>query len=48
MLILLEKQAETQLPGGQFWEPTERLKAIAANVQETNNVSEADMGPSTF
>lgn len=42
MLIVLERQAVDQLPGGKYWNPSEHLKARAANVPATNVVSERD------
>ena len=43
MTILIERQAESQLPGGQYWKPTEKQKHSAANVPKTNVVGERDM-----
>ncbi|XP_066298380.1 uncharacterized protein [Branchiostoma lanceolatum] len=42
LLILLERQAEEQLPGGQFWQPTETEVKRADHVPTTNVVSERD------
>ncbi|KAJ8342686.1 hypothetical protein SKAU_G00326140 [Synaphobranchus kaupii] len=42
MLILLERQAADQLPGGRYWSPTEEVRAHASNVPTTNVVSERD------
>ncbi|CAH1267617.1 Hypp3773 [Branchiostoma lanceolatum] len=42
MLILLERQAEEQLPGGRFWEPTEAERQKSQHVPTTNVVSERD------
>ncbi|CAH1242603.1 Hypp6877 [Branchiostoma lanceolatum] len=42
MLILLERQAEEQLPGGKFWQPTEAEKQKSHHVPTTNVVSERD------
>lgn len=43
MLILVERQAASQLPGGEYWEPSSDLKVSASNVLKTNVVSEHDM-----
>ena len=43
MLILLEKQAEKQLPGGKYWDAGENVKKLAANVKSTNVGAERDM-----
>ncbi|XP_035680013.1 uncharacterized protein LOC118418274 [Branchiostoma floridae] len=42
MLILLERQAEEQLPGGRFWEPSEAEIQKSQHVPTTNVVSERD------
>ena len=43
MLILLERQAATQLPGGKYWQPEETLKQAATHVPAHNMASERDM-----
>ncbi len=43
MLILVERQAESQLPGGKYHKPTQNLTNIAQNVPKNNNISERDM-----
>lgn len=43
MLILVERQGETQLPGGKYHNPSSTLKASASNVPKTNVVGERDM-----
>lgn len=42
MLILLERQAADQLPGGKYWEPSEQVQAHASNVPTTNILAERD------
>ncbi|XP_060585907.1 uncharacterized protein LOC132741695 [Ruditapes philippinarum] len=43
LLILLERQAASQLPEGKYWNPSEEMKHMAANVPKTNTLSERDM-----
>ncbi len=43
MLILVERQAESQLPGGKYADPTPNQINIAKNVPRNNNLSERDM-----
>ncbi len=43
MLILVERQAESQLPGGMYADPTENQINISKNVPKNNNLSERDM-----
>ena len=43
LLILLERQAKTQLPEGEYWDPSEEIRSASANVPTTNTVSERDM-----
>ena len=42
LLLILERQAQDQLPGGKYWEPSESLKQSTSNVPTTNVVSERD------
>jgi hypothetical protein len=42
-LVLFEKQAATQLEGGCYFEPSEKLKESAKNVPKTNVLGERDM-----
>ena len=37
-LLILERQAQDQLPGGIYWEPSESLKQSTSNVPTTNVV----------
>ncbi|KAH3796878.1 hypothetical protein DPMN_150455 [Dreissena polymorpha] len=39
LLILLERQAKTQLPAGEYANPSEELKRSAKNVPKTNTIS---------
>lgn len=48
MLILLERQAADQLPGGKYWEPSEMVQAHASNVPTTNITSERDFAVLDF
>ena len=43
MLIVLERQAASQLPGGIYWDPSPEVKKMAENVPRSNVVSERDM-----
>jgi len=43
LLILLERQAKSQLPDGEYWNPSAETKQTAANVPTTNAISERDM-----
>ena len=43
MLILVERQAESQLAGGKYADPTPNQINIAKNVPKNNNLSERDM-----
>ena len=40
MLILVERQASSQLPGGKHWSPTRSLQKSSSNVPKTNVVGE--------
>uniref|UniRef100_A0A2C9KLX8 Uncharacterized protein n=1 Tax=Biomphalaria glabrata TaxID=6526 RepID=A0A2C9KLX8_BIOGL len=42
MLIILERQAKDQLPGGHHWEPTNQVLKAGANCPTTNAISERD------
>jgi len=42
ILILLERQAEEQLPGGKYWQPSEAEQQKSQHVPTTNVVSERD------
>lgn len=44
LLLILERQAEEQLPGGCHYEPSRELLKSADNVPTTNIVSERDFG----
>lgn len=44
LLLILERQAEDQLPGGKHHDPSDGLKRAAANVPTTNIISERDFG----
>lgn len=41
--IILERQAASQLPGGSYWEPSEKMVQMSENVPKTNAISERDM-----
>lgn len=43
MLILLERQAASQLPEGELWDPSSKMLAMAKNVPKHNIISERDM-----
>lgn len=43
MLILLERQATSQLPEGELWDPSTKMLEIAKNVPKHNIISERDM-----
>lgn len=43
LLVLVERQAESQLPEGRYFNPTEDLQKSAANVPKTNVNGERDM-----
>lgn len=43
MLILLERQAASQLPEGELWDPSNKMLEMAKNVPKHNIVSERDM-----
>ena len=42
LLLILERQANDQLPGGKYWNPDEQLIHQASNVPTTNTISERD------
>lgn len=42
-LVLFEKQAATQLQGGRYFQPSEKVKQSAKNVPKTNVLGERDM-----
>ena len=42
LLLILERQAKDQLPGGKYWNPDEQLIRQASNVPITNTISEKD------
>ena len=42
-LIILERQASTQLPGGVYWTPSQYIEEMTSNVPKTNTISERDM-----
>lgn len=44
LLLILERQAEEQLPGGCHYQPSQKLLLAADNVPTTNIVSERDFG----
>jgi len=43
LLILLERQAKTQLQDGKYWNPSQGMKEMSANTPKTNAISERDM-----
>ncbi|KAK6168725.1 hypothetical protein SNE40_019911 [Patella caerulea] len=43
LLIILERQAATQLPGGKYFSPSANLLETSSNVPTTNAISERDM-----
>jgi hypothetical protein len=42
LLLVLERQAQDQLPGGKYFQPSEELKKQASSVPTTNTISERD------
>ena len=42
-LIILERQASTQLPGGVYWTPSQYTEEMNSNDPKTNTISERDM-----
>ena len=44
LLIILERQAKDNLPGGKHWSPSEEQKDSASHVPKTNTCSERDFG----
>ena len=42
LLIILERQAADQLPGGKYFTPSECIKKASENVPTTNKASESD------
>lgn len=42
-LIILERQASTQLPGDVYWTPSQYTEEMTSNVLKTNTISERDM-----
>ncbi|XP_033109881.1 uncharacterized protein LOC117111115 [Anneissia japonica] len=42
-LIVVQRQASTQLPGGKYYNPNEKMKKIAKTVPKMNNDGECDM-----
>jgi hypothetical protein len=42
ILLVLERQAQDQLPGGKYHQPSEAMKKQAASVPTTNTISERD------
>ena len=44
LLIILERQAKDNLPGGKQWNPSEQQRASASHVPKTNTCSERDFG----
>ena len=48
LLIVLERQAKTQLPGGKFWDIPEEFAASVSHVPKTNICSERDMAMIDF
>ena len=44
LLLILERQAKDQLPGGKYWNPSKDTCTRAAHVGATNTVSERDFG----
>ncbi|KAJ8368938.1 hypothetical protein SKAU_G00089660 [Synaphobranchus kaupii] len=43
MLIVLQRQASIQLPGGKHWEPSTPVQQMAKTVPKTNMLGECDM-----
>ena len=42
LLLILERQAQDQLPGGKYWNPSKTEKTISSTVPATNMASERD------
>ena len=43
MVIVIQRKASTQLPGGKYWLPDNRMQEIAKNVPKMNSYGECDM-----
>jgi E1A/CREB-binding protein len=48
LLIVLERQAKSQLPGGKYWETPDSIKEATSHVKKTNIDSERDMAMIDF
>ena len=48
LLLVLERQAKSQLPGGKYWETSEAFKKTTSHVKKTNIDSERNMAMRDF